>query len=94
MRKVNKTRKNNKFTKRRKQTRSYLGGDKYARDENLQNAQKELPSSSKLEDGLYWLEKASEDHGNPADIEELVNKIKQSIDLVDEVNTKLENLLY
>jgi len=73
--------------------RSYLGGGKYARDENIQYAQNELPSASKLEDGLYWLEKAYEEHGQPQDIKDLIDKLKQSIDLLDEVNTKLEELL-
>jgi hypothetical protein len=95
MRKLNKTLKKNSFRNKKKQkrSRSYLGGGEFTNNKNLTNAQTEMPSTSKFDDALHWLNEEYTLNRNHL-IDELINKLTTSKQLVDEVSTKIEDLIY
>ena len=88
MRKVNKTLKKRNIKKYR-----YLGGTKYADDENFRNAHRQIFYSDPVDNTIFWLEKAKKDYPNDKDIQKLIDKLNKSKKLLNEVRDDIEKLV-
>ena len=93
MRKVNKTLKKRNIKKRNIKKIRYLGGTKYIDDENFLNAHKEISNRDPIDNTIYWLKKAKEEHEDDEDIQLLIEKLNESKKLLDEVRERIAELV-
>jgi hypothetical protein len=85
LRKLQKTRRNKKSSKRR--TRSYLGGGDFSNDDNILHAMENLPKNI-CEDALFWLK----DYESEPKIKPLIGKLKKAQTMTNKVKVTLNKL--
>jgi hypothetical protein len=64
--------------------------------ENLSNALREMPASSKMDDAIYWLNESIADCDNPVSkqiIMNLINKLQESKKLMDEAFSDMDKIV-
>ena len=84
----------NTSRQKQKQMHNYLlGGGKYTKDKNMQNAYTEVFNVSPPDAALHWLKEAHKEKPNEKDIEEFIEKLETSGRLLKEVQTDIEKLI-